>query len=103
MPKKRDIYDRRFFSFRDQLTPRYGYEDAKKLAYEFIKFLRKEKADLNYNVMNLRCGKQDDYLDMLKYRDLRLKNRDQGDYNYDKEVIVNGNKYSIGFDIWLQY
>lgn len=41
MTKKRDKYDRHFFGIRNQLAPRYGYEEAKRLAYQFIKRERK--------------------------------------------------------------
>lgn len=98
MPRnKRDIYDRRFFNFRDQLTPRYGYENAKKLAYAFIKHLRKAKVDLNWEVGNLRCCDTSDPNDVLKYTNLWNKSI-QGETQIDEKIEINGKIFMIGFD-----
>ena len=98
MAKKRDRFDRMFFGFRDQLTPRYGYEAAKRLAYQFIKRLRKTKECVH--VGNLRCCDMANMFDRIKYDKLRLKDTHyNGMYQVDDYVEVLGWKYRVGFDV----
>lgn len=98
---KRDVFDRKFFSFRDQLSPRYGYEDAKKLAYAFIKLLRKYKSyyvGLHHDVYNLRCCDTNSVADLIKYERLRNPRYGNGEYGVDVLTTVNNKVYRIGFD-----
>ncbi len=96
---KRDKYDRMFFGFRDQLTPRYGYEEAKRLAYQFIKRLRKKGINCDY-VENLRCCDMADEKDRIKYDKLRTSgwHKYNGMFQLDDYVEVLGRKFRIGFD-----
>ena len=97
---KRDIYDRKFFGFRDQLAPRYGYENAKKLAYAFIKLLRKYRnyCDINWDVYNLRCCNAENLIDLNKYRALQNSKQYNGVCKVDELTTISGIAFMIGFD-----